>query len=611
MALKQTRGKQQILFNHLPGKTFDFEKVGVISRVDSVSGDERSDINTDYIMQSVAEEAMTWLGPVRPELPDAILRSPGRFVFLDPRRVEAVMFPTVFWCRYGCELVLECRPDHVPTSTQCPSCHKHTLVQMPFVCVHNCGSLRPLTPPTCPTCHSNRNMAFRRRGEGASGVLWRCKTCNQNVDYPRVCPDCSFSDPSRGITRIMSVDPHRAGRTHYAHSVVTLNQPGPDMKRVLDTAGWEMAASARFAGLSCMIGISHLSEWAAHMATHEVPDADVSSLTDSELKELLQQLQNGEIAPTEMNARVQEKMSQKQQQRSALSPSSLVQQLRAETGIDGSVWERAGREVLEAVSLREHSVPASQSVSHLPSMGIAEVSLVRDFPVTTAVYGYTRCDPRPGYAHLRPFPPDRDHGNRFPIYTDVVEADAILIRLDPSKVAAWLTSLGYAPALPPAGNGEIANRVYPVSLFDGVQFRETIDQNQPEARLVFGALHTLSHIAVRQASLLCGLDRNSLSEYVLPRALTVCVFCNHRFGATIGALTSLFEDSLDDWLGEVKESYHCVYDPVCQSQTGTCHACTHLPETSCRFFNLNLGRQFLFGGPDSCLGMLSSGYFGA
>src|SRR6267142_5154220 len=87
-----------------------------------------------------------------------------------------------------------------------------------------------------------------------------------------------------------------------------------------------------------------------------------------------------------------------------------------------------------------------------------------------------------------------------------------------------------------------------VQLFDNTSLRERLDASRPEARMVFNLLHTFSHLCVRQAALLCGLDSTRLSEYLLPRALTFALYCNHRFGATIGALTALFEPSLADWL---------------------------------------------------------------
>jgi hypothetical protein len=129
--------------------------------------------------------------------------------------------------------------------------------------------------------------------------------------------------------------------------------------------------------------------------------------------------------------------------------------------------------------------------------------------------------------------------------------------------------------------------------------------------MTFGLLHTVGHLAVRQAGVLSGLDRTSISEYLVPPALSVTLFCSHRAGATIGALTSLFEETAPQWLGLIKDSSRCVYDPVCREASGSCHACTHLAETSCRYFNLNLNRAFLFGGPDPELGMIRFGYLDA
>ena len=97
----------------------------------------------------------------------------------------------------------------------------------------------------------------------------------------------------------------------------------------------------------------------------------------------------------------------------------------------------------------------------------------------------------------------------------------------------------------------------------------------------------------------------------MPPTLGTAVFCSHRFGATIGALTALFEDAAYQWLGMIADASRCVYDPVCRDSTGSCHACVHLAETSCRFFNLNLSRAFLFGGPDSQLGRVDVGYMDA
>lgn len=186
----------------------------------------------------------------------------------------------------------------------------------------------------------------------------------------------------------------------------------------------------------------------------------------------------------------------------------------------------------------------------------------------------------------------------------------MLLSLNPDRVHSWLERNGFEPPNLPRGiDINLCRRAYFVQLFNDAPLRETLQADRSQARMVFGLLHTLSHLCVRQAALLCGLDRTSLSEYMLPRALTFAIYCNHRSGATIGALTALFEQSLAEWLNAVLNARRCVYHPVCRERETSCHACTHLAETSCRFFNLNLGRSFLFGGPDKQLGNIQVGYF--
>jgi hypothetical protein len=287
-------------------------------------------------------------------------------------------------------------------------------------------------------------------------------------------------------------------------------------------------------------------------------------------------------------------------------------------------WEQAAQEILESLLPSEIGRPHALSqdrerqeeMNQARAMGLEEVLVLDDFPIVLAAYGYTRTEdgPRaPGrpdiLSRLNPFPVDRDHGARSPIFVDQVNADALVLRLDAARVLNWLRRNGVAVQRPRGTDDAMATKAFFVNLLSGAKLRETIPAADAAQRMVFGLLHTLSHLAVRQAALLSGLERTSLSEYLLPSTLTAVIYCNHRFGATIGALTSLFEQSLSDWLLAIRGAHRCVYDPVCDDAGANCHACTHLAETSCRFFNLNLSRSFLFGGPDEVLGQVQLGYF--
>lgn len=618
------RGKQQILLNYLPGKTFDFERIGTIAKVDSIRGIVRSDLNQHLIFGAIDDYVSAWSEEQRPALRNDIVGDPGRFVLLDPRDVHTNMFPLVFWCQNkGCGHVIDMSNSSPPQRPVCPVCRKGRLVQLRFVRIHRCGALLPLTPPRCKRCDSLNSMALDTRGsERIVNFRWKCLKCGTTYSvFGGRCRECSWITPIPGTSQPnnLDIEVHRAGRTFYPHYVVLLNQPGKELNNFLSIPEWPALAAATFLEFPEMHSrtlseFGTFSKGSASQNPAVIGDREIEQLrsrgyTESQIKDFLQmqtQLQNTRSKEEEVS-----------------SPTGVANSLIQRTGVSGPVWQRAGHEMLEAILplqsgtthelFSPESVPMegySESRALAQNMGISRLTLVTDFPVTSATFGFSRVDYQPGLCRLNPFAPDRDHGGKFPVFIDVVQADALMLRLDAEQVCKWLDQNGYSPSLPKgAGNQGLIQKAYFVNLLDKAPFRETLRADRSCERMVFSLLHTLSHMAVRQAALLCGLDRTSLSEYILPGALTFAVYCNHRFGATIGALTSLFEQSMQEWLQSIRSNRICVYDPVCKDKGGNCHACTHLAETSCRFFNLNLGRSFLFGGPDPELGEIKVGYF--
>jgi hypothetical protein len=326
-------------------------------------------------------------------------------------------------------------------------------------------------------------------------------------------------------------------------------------------------------------------------------------------------MQSGQITVLEMAAQIEQLTREAQQSTSATAPNELRTRVTERTGVTLPVWTDAGYDLLESILPSEGVTadlvdrPAGDpAVALANQLGLAQIQLLSDFPIITATYGYSRSEYEPNRARINPFPPDSRRGGRFPIFVDKVQADAIRVKLNSSRLLQWLTANGCQPDLPAGCDAQLAQIAYFVRMFHDQQLRSTIPQDARALRMVFGVLHTLSHLSIRQAALLCGQERTSLSEYILPKSIEYIIYCNHREGATIGALTSMFEQSVLEWLAAVKDNRRCVYDPVCADKESTCHACTHLAETSCRFFNLNLSRALLFGGYDKVLGRIDVGF---
>ncbi len=607
------RGKQQVLFNYLPNRTFDFERVAAIARVTEIRGDPRMDLNAPVLLRRIAEEAAAWQEDLRPALRDDVFRQVDRFVLLDPRSIHSELFPKVLWCQNRtCGRVFDFRHrDTLPR--QCPSCHQGRLVQLRFVRIHRCGALQPLLPPLCRSCHTSNHMALDTRGsERISNFRWVCRRCNGAITpFGGNCTECQWPDQT---LRSMDIEVHRAGRTFYAHTTVLLNVPHRRLDGFFTLPEWPALASAKFLDMP-EVANRTLTDYGQSAQSQQTRQG--TGLSGADLDELMRRQASGELTPEQFVHEMQALREQRQQEEQAISPSGIVQSLSQRTGVPWPIWQRAGQEMLEAIMPMETGRPTELDLqsSTIPSamiarrMGFSRLVLVSDYPIITATYGFSRAEYEPNQCRLNPFPPHRDYGGKFPIFVDQVQADALLLSLNPDRVITWLERNGCQPIIPIGNDNNLSRRAYFVQLLDSVPLRETLRADRREARMVFGLLHTLSHLSVRQGALLCGLDRTSLSEYVLPRTLTVALYCNHRFGATIGALTALFEQSLSEWLNAVRDTRRCVYDPVCRDRTGNCHACTHLAETSCRFFNLNLSRAFLFGGYDTELGEIRIGYF--
>ncbi len=613
MARTMTRGKQQVLFNYLPNRTFDFERVAAIARVVGIRGDPRTDLNAPVLLRRIAEEASAWQEDFRPALRDDVFQQPNRFVLLDPRSVQSELFPKVLWCQdRGCGRVFDfSHRDFLPQ--QCPSCRRGQLVQIRFVKIHRCGALQPLLPPRCQQCHTSNDIALDTRGsERFSNFRWVCRRCNTATTlFGGYCSECQWPDQN---LRGMDIEVHRAGRTFYAHTTVLLNIPHRRLDAFFGLPEWPALASAKFLGMP-EVANRALTDYGP--STQSPQGSQNTGLSGGDLDELMRRQASGELTPEQFVSEMQTLRERRQREQQASSPSSIVQSLSQHTGVPWPIWQRAGQEMLEAImpietgrptelDIRSQTEPSAEIARQ---MGLSRLVLVSDYPIITATYGFSRAEYRANQCRLNPFPPHPDHGGKFPIFVDQVQADALLLSLNPDRVIAWLERNGCQPIIPAGSDPNLSRRAYFVQLLGSVSLRETLRADHREARMVFGLLHTLSHLSVRQASLLCGLDRTSLSEYLLPRTLTFALYCNHRFGATIGALTALFEQSLSEWLNTVRETRRCVYDPVCRDRSGNCHACTHLAETSCRFFNLNLSRAFLFGGRDSELGDIRVGYF--
>jgi hypothetical protein len=585
-------GKQQIIFTYLPGKIFDYSKRYITAKIISVYGHPVTDINQDLVLRKINEYVRNWDESLRPSLTDDILHNrQDRFILIDPKKADSEMYPLIFYCTdSNCNQVIDySNENQLPDNKKCPACGRGELRQLNFVKIHRCGAVNPLKPPfQCGNGHSNAWALDTRGSATIQNWLWVCKTCNSTQQvHAGNCRECDWDFPIDGIAhpKLMDIAVVRGNIAFYSHYVILLNLPKKELEGILSLNDWQELVAAFYFNLP------------------EVNGRDLSYLNS---KPKMQQI--------DIDALIRVGVTQEQirllQQNDVFNPTLTVQAVRERSGLNHQIWINSGQELLESVLLQKFKniKRITNSDNKINNLGFFDISLITDFPYITATFGFTRQDYRPNCCRINAFPIDQQLGTKHPVFFDTTLADAIIFRLNPERVFAWLEKNEYHIDLPEGTDLEVEKLAYFCKLFDGVDYQNCINKNNAVARLVFGLLHTYSHLCIKQAAMLAGLDVTSLTEYILPRSLTFAIYGNQRFSSSIGAMVSLYEDSLHNWLDSVSESNHCVYDPICSDYGGSCHACTHLTETSCRFFNQNLSRSFLFGGYDEILNLHIQGY---
>jgi hypothetical protein len=246
----------------------------------------------------------------------------------------------------------------------------------------------------------------------------------------------------------------------------------------------------------------------------------------------------------------------------------------------------------------------------LTRLGLREMLLVEDLPVISATFGFTRRSAEPTYTELsasnlpttlRPFPSlDRsaarilgqaDFVGTTPILAREGKHEGIFLSLDPVKVVQWVEKNNMVlPCQDKEPIKRILAALEPIDRYHDYIWKCRV------RRLIFGLVHSLSHALMRVTSTLAGLERTSISEYILLPLLGTVVFDNSSV-FTLGGIEMMMRDHVIGVLeGLQRDAMDCIFDVSCIDRNGACPGCIHSPEIACRVFNHGLSRSFLIGG---------------
>lgn len=601
------RGRQQILFNFLPGKTFDHESGQAICRVKNFRAEEDNKINHDYVLYKVSWLLNQWPPDQRRGFPDPY-QYPNRYVFAAPQAVEAELFPLLFYCiNPNCRRTFSyLNIDQINQRNPHLSCQHcgAELTQLHHVLIHKCGHIRSFIMPSC-SIHGYDHMWLDTMSQKYSLFRWHCLLCNfQTSIIPGSCDDCNLSEKN------MRPVVHRASPSFYTQFRTMINLPGQDLSKILDDPERHWLAIAAYLRLF------------EHGPNNRLIDLVATPQGDSAETESIKVLERLiRSAPPETKAMLQSQLTELKQGLSNLGGdqrSQIINKAKSLITLQDDALEVTGEELLEFVRPDETlkittldqleqkakkerssrlSVYRAAYRDALRDTGLSSVSLIGDFPITVVVIGYTRDEREADNTIIRAFPRLQRNDPRTPLFVDTTETEALMFCLNPVRVYQWLKQnelTGESNLNPLEDETEI--RAWILNQMQTVDPFKQIPDSDPVNCAVFSLVHSFSHLVLRQAVIQSGFDRTSLSEYLFPRALSFVIYSNNRSSFTIGGLYTLFEQTLHEHLRSVIDrSENCVYDPVCIGKTGACHACIYISEMSCEHFNRNLNRKYLFG----------------
>ena len=450
------RGKAQVLFNYLPGNTFDYTGKSGIHRVEGVNVVERSDLDVGYIGRQVLNKVNAWRsgdhGAVGfPQYADS-------FQLVEPREVTTSIFPLLFRCT-TCERIHSYQDtEELANYNRSLRCNHSgcsgSIQQHQFVFVHECGAIRSPYPGQCSRCNSYDDWTFETYGsQRFRNARWLCLNCQNESEIEAWC-NCDLP------TNKMQLTVHRASSAFQPHHITVINI-GHGSAADASTPRFGKQVFAKYLGLTdnpierIDLESRRVSDererienkLETYREMYESQEGALAEEIAQEIEELeaeLAEMDDGdkplgdEVAGLIPFLNADDEVSQAGQQAvvDVFQYYNLTEELAQRTA--RQIILEAGADTPQSKQRRQ--ARADRLGDQFDDMGIDHVSFVEDFPITNVVFGYTRINREPDDSRLVAFnEADVDSsGSGTPLFTDTVETEAIHVELKPRRVVAWL-----------------------------------------------------------------------------------------------------------------------------------------------------------------------------
>lgn len=561
--MKESRSASQILFGFLPDQTVDLRS-GVWKVKDWRHPKVRSEIDSVSLRREIVRQATPWsvVGMDAGFVAHLHAGAPITVLTLDENNgVEVEPFPKSWICK-------ACQRVHDALDATCPCGAKSQKGQLFFVGYHDkCGTLRA---PWIPKCPEHRQVRIIFPGtSSATEIRFECPVCDRELrkGFGHVPCDCGQGN--------LTFQPHRASSVYTPRNVVIVNPPSRERIRAIAEAGGPPKA------------LSWVVDGMKTKTVEEVPASretlrrqlEAQGLSSEIIDKMLDvagtvpgALQSGDIVLS----------SGQQEDAESQAVTIALATMESRTRIDDLV---AATDPSSELGL----LYRVRYASALRTAGLCAVDLIDRFPVLMGHFGYTRGDHEPGKGRLVPY--KGRHGQGYKVYADIAETEALFVRLEPMKVAKWLADAGHP--LTEWHNERTARS----AILDAARVpSSTDDMDESVGSALLELIHSYAHRFLRISTAHAGIDRNALSELLVPLHLGFFIYAAARGDFVLGGLQAVFETELHRLLDAiVYDEHRCALDPGCSDAGAACMACLHVGEPSCRYFNRYLSRLTLFG----------------
>lgn len=617
------RGRSQVIWRYMPESIFRYNESGAWCRTTEITLRDAKPL-TGSLAEALKAALGFWQAVGPTGFPDPE-RQANRYEVGEPHQVWFEVWPLVFTCRQ-CGMVHYYRdlPKllSVNVALSCMKCRMPSLLrQVPFAYVHECGRLDSVF---IPGGHSGHTIKLVNKGTFQESY-WFCEKCREPLRRGpkaglgfRSC-ECGPRKAKRGLLLEDS-------RAYYPQTIALVDIEPRSLER------WK--ENPRFSDILLAASLRTPCYRSAHLLDLARTRAREAHELSPELRAMRSLLVQQGMTEAQADAAVQMAARQAGADPWAAYETDLSPY---RGGPFARNWKDV-RRVVEYLFVRDEPSCGAISMDDLireaadrgdraserrlkdqrelaSQLGLVRLKMIQALPILLAGIGYSRYFPIPQPASpdgeqttqvtLRPF---SVQNGKVPIYVARNSTEALLYELSPWRLAAFL-SLNLHIRIP-EGATESEPALVAWLMTQGQPLIERGESHltlmdfevnagvvvHPPSALLFGVLHTISHVLKATAHRYVGIDGDALAEYLFPANFAGLLYVSNHVEFTLGGIDSVFRSNMTQWLASARDhANRCSFDPVCSRSGGACLACLY-PKFGCAHFNRTLSRAFLFGG---------------